>query len=150
MYLLPVSNIDGFKRFASVIKKHLGVKLSLVQENLAKTFGFQSFHAAIRFAAERKEAQQSNSAPTVLSAENVRLWMEQLEETFGTEVLAVFERRSHEAWLMTICALSQSRMDHDDVEIPHELDSEILNEPLDVSSPVPVVTVKRRRKIEFP
>jgi hypothetical protein len=151
MYFLPVKSIENYKNFSWVIKKHLGMKLALVLENLAMTFGYRDYHAVTKFAAENAEnAEQSIYFGKALSDDQIKLWVKQLEVVFGTEVLAVFEQRSHVEWLMSICAVNYVPTDHDDVELSKESDSEHLKASPEVSAPPPVVIYKKRRKIEFP
>lgn len=149
MNFLPVRNTEAYKRFACLIKKQLDLKLSQVQENLANSLGHGDFHAVMEFAAQRGSARLSNISQSITD-EQVELWVKKLEEIFGKEVQTVFARRSPSEWLMSICTLSQASTMHVNIAVLNEVNTENLFAPTDVSEPLPAVTYKKRRRIEFP
>jgi hypothetical protein len=149
MTFLPVRSAEAYKRFACLIKKQLDLKLSQVQENLAKSFGHGDFHAVMKFAAQRGSARLSNISQSITD-EQVELWVKKLEEIFGKEVQTVFDRRSPSEWLMSICTLSQASTMQANIAVLSEVNSENLFAPTDVIKPLPTVTYKKRRRIEFP
>ena len=149
MNIIPVSNIESYKRLSSVIKKHMGVKLSLVLDNLAKSFGHHDYHAVMKFAAQRGSAQLSDSSLSMTEG-NVEVWVKQLEFVFGSDVLPVFDKRSPDKWYVSICALKQAPTNLDIIEVSIEESSGHLVPAPEVSKLPPTVIYKKRRKAEIP